>query len=410
MRYYLGPWLWDQAEGFMPPGAVAGAIDLGRLPDQARGGVDRPGCLCWTNSAVLPSEYALLGEGDCREIKVDGRLRSQWQSLLGMAVAGDTLHEMIFHSLFGWSDPTGQTAPKPIMPSSEGWSDLVLPGHGRVKSERFEWGKSPNSGKIKLLLRAEFAELMDAAAKGKLRDNQHHRRVLDRWCEQFGIEDWREFVPARLQKDVPGRLKHETSYSDDFDRADSTGLGANWGTSEGTAFNVVSNKAAPQSATRSAMRYASDLSSADHYAQCDVVVVSGDPRGGPAVRMATGAATYYYGWARNAASNNRRVGKIVSGMTTALSTFNGTAFTSGTLKVDISGSTLTFYENGTSIYSGTDTSITGNLRAGMMNETATTGTQDNWSCADAVAAGVLFTQLEGDIRGIERGTYTRWRG
>lgn len=412
MRYYLGPWKWSSAENcFLPPFGVDGTLDLGTLPDMAKQ-ADRPGCLCWTNSAVLPAdEYMLLAEGDCREIKADGRLRSQWQSLLGYAPKGDTLHEMMFDHLIGGSDPTGQSAAKPLMPSNIGWMDLHLPGHGRVKSERFEWGITPHTAKIKVMLRTEFADLMDAAGKGQLQDPQMPFRVLDMLCAKFHVDDWKEFVPAKLQKDVPGRVPHQTTFSDDFNRADSTGLGANWGAAvEGTAFNVASNKAAPQSATRSAHRWASDLSSADHNSTVDVVVSSGDPRGGPCVRVAAAAVTYYYGWARTAATNNRRVGKIVAGSSTALSTFSLTTFSSGTLKLDINGSTITFYENGSSIFSGTDTSITGNLRPGLMNENASTGTQDNWIGADAVAGGIVFTQLEKHIKGVNRGMTYRWGG
>src|SRR4051794_11529083 len=62
------------------------------------------------------------------------------------------------------------------------------------------------------------------------------------------------------------------TYSDDFNRADSTSIG-NW-TENGGDWSIVSNQLKPDSSVTSYVVYASPLDTADHYAEIVISVVT----------------------------------------------------------------------------------------------------------------------------------------
>lgn len=421
MKYYLGPWQWVTDESmphYSPPSGAIRALDFGTLPEQSVGGASRPGCLCWTDGSPLGSEYDLIGEGDCREIKRSGKLVAALaKHRQGHTPDGDSLHSMIMDGFIGGSDPDGNSSCKPIMPGVDGWMDLWMPGHGRVKGERFEWGRSPHTIKVQRALQGEFAELMGDAEKGKLKDRQHHRRVLDFWCDKYGVSDWTEFVPQKLRKDVPGRLKHETTYTDDFNRADSSGM-TGWSATLNSGFDIAANQArganVATNGTRS--RFDSDVSSVDHYVQEDVVSFGSQSGSnhGPLARHSSSADTCY-AWLLRNTSAYRRLFKIVAGAATVLAsdtTLPGTP--TFTLKLSCNGSALKVYIDGVEVsgLATTDTAISSGLRGGMQGQMGNSGTQwtihDNFEMADLAASGLLYTQLERATRGVNRGTYTSY--
>lgn len=414
MKYYLGPWLWSgEHDGYAPPPGAVGAIDLGRVPEMGRKASSRGGCLCWTDGD-LPSEFTQLGSGDAREIKRDQRIVDTLSTVTsaGKSPEGDTLAEMILDCLLLGSDPLGLSGPHVAEPDSSGWNHLHLWGHGNshVTAQRFEWGKSRVTSILQACLRDQFRSLHQDANAGKLRDKFHHLRVLDYWCEQYRLDDWREFVPKSLQKDTPGRIRHETTITDSFTRANAGTLGSSaegwsWTTVAGS-WQIVSNAAA-NIGTQGSARAGSDLSSTNHYAQ-GTVTPSGISAGcGCCVRFATSADTYYLGWGRNNATITYRLRKQVAGTGTTLNDVNTTAFTGGVLKTEANGSSLTLYKAG-SVVNGpiTDTSITTGTRCGVAVQASAGGTVDDWSAADLAASGVTYVQTERTWRGYRRGYHT----
>lgn len=403
MRYYIGPWQWNAGPmpHFAPPANSLGAMDLGTLPEMAVPGSPRRGCLVWTES-VLPSEYQLIGIGDMRELKPDAVVRSAFKTLMGHRTQGDTLADCVMDCLTTGADPDGATGPMPIMPGIDGWMDLWT--HGRVKGERFEWGRSPHTVKVRRLLRAEFAQLMNEAQAGKLKDAVHHHRVLDFWCDKYGVDDWKEFVPTKLQKDVPGRLKHETSYSDDFNRANESPLASPWAASTGT-INLSGNKLTGNSAAMGSVKY-SDLSTADHYSQITTLTCGIGQGCGPMVRFSSSAETYYTSWTD---TSGITVYKVIAGASTSIGSWANAWGTSPNvvIKFTANGSSITSNVSGTDRVSVTDTSITGNTKPGC-GIWQTPGTLDDWSAADLAASGTLYTQLERGTRGVCRGLYTKY--
>lgn len=421
MRYYLGPWQWI-ADGntphFAPPVGAIGAIDLGSVPEMSTGGAQRKGCLCWTNGTLLSSEYDLLGVGDIREIHRTAKLTATIRKASGATPKGDRLNEMILDCFVDGSDPDGATGPKPIVPGSDGWMDLWMAGHGRVKGERFEWGRSSHTAKIKRQLRAEFSQLMDDAEAGRSKDREHHRRCLDALCEKYGVSEWREFVPTARQKDVPGRLKHETTITESFNKADSSTLGPDLSWTELTgdmavvlnACELVTNFTPPSTSARAD----ADLSSADNYAQCVAVnaaSLSTTSAVGPITRKDSSSTLTWYqaDWLKVATPAYRTV-KVVSGTGTVIgSNTNGSAANGTTIKVHCNGSTITRYVDWASQNATTDTSISSGLRSGLIifSNAGTKPRLDSFEASDLVASGLLYTQLERGTRGITRGVYTR---
>jgi hypothetical protein len=312
------------------------------------------------------------------------------------------------------SDPEGVEGPKPLIPTTQGRMEMHL--GGRSHFERFRWGDQ-YTGKVQDVIRRDFAATMADAQTGKLRDTSHHLRILDATCDKFGIEDWKEFVPANLQKDVPGRLKHETTQSDDFNRTDSTGLGANWSNVVSAGMDVVSNQARGTNAAGGGIRVRLqlDVSSADHYAQSDALGF-GAPgaNNGPLARYATAADTNY-AWLLRSVTPFRRLLKIVTGTATVLAS-DTTAQTTSTLRIECNGSSLKVYVAGVEItgLATTDSSITTGTRGGMQGQQDTTvgnrTLHDNFEISDLAVGGILYTQLERGVRGVNRGMYTQWGG
>jgi hypothetical protein len=418
MKYFIGPWQWVTDRGpahFAMPVEAIGAIDLGTVDEMGTPGNARKGCLCWTADSELGSDYDLVASGDVREIKRTAKIAAMLRKTVGTVPGGDSLHDMIFDCLVGAADPDGLTAPKPIVPGVNGWMDLQMPGHGRVKSQRFEWGKTPHTVKLKRLLRTEFSQLMKDAEAGKLKDQEHHRRVLDAMCEKYGIEDWKEFIEPSRQKDVPGRLKHETTITETFNTADGTTLGPllTWSEVSGN-WTVASNAAVIPigGVVFGSARAQSDLSSADHYAK--VTVVSSDNSSGlftqvgPSARFNSSAGTYYAAVLYRF-GNSLNLQKIVNNVQTGLSGPTITVSLPELYEIRCNGSTQKTYQAGVERSSITDTSITGNLRSGICGyTTAGSATMDDFEASDLAASGLTYTQLESTTRGVERGIYTGW--
>ena len=404
---------------FAPPPGVLGTIDLASLSQQASVNASRPVGLFWTSGGVLPSEYTLIGDGDCREIAGTTAMQSAFRSLTGYRPQGDRLVNLILDCLQGGADPDGQSGPLPIVPNYDGWMEVWMAGHSRVLCERFEWGKTGSRGsnhtaKLKQLLRNQFAKLMDDAQKGKLKDSQHYRRVLDAWCDKFnlqGAEDWREFVPQGLQNDVPGRLKHETTITDAFTDTNGTALnahttGGGWSWDEGTdSWDIQSNQARKDS-NSSGGNYAwaaTDLSSSDHYSQATIVTYSDDEG---VVARVDGNTSAYLGRYEDS-GGKYEIYKRVSGGYTNIASGPGSWSNGNVARLTCNGSSITLYKDGVSAINVTDTAVTGTLRCGIVSN-STSGAHDSFEAADLSAGGILFTQLERSIRGLNRGMYTRW--
>lgn len=424
VNYYRGPWRWvtdDDIPHWAPPAGCVGAIDLRPLPEivAGRSGGSLAGVGLFAVRGTLPSEFDLLGSGAAHDCKPGLKIRDAIPKRKGFAVQGDDLLSMLRSLLMDGSDPSGQDFAKPLMPSADGRLRFRL-GPLVQHREKVSPLRLSYWSHVRDVIRADFACCFDDAKSGRLNDCGHHRRVLDAACEKYGVEDWRQLVPDVLVKDIPGRLPHATTYSDDFNRADATGLGASWSNPVGNGFDIASNQARAANGTDwsgTRARYDSDLSSSDAEATVDVVshgTTSGS--NGPCVRMALAADTSYCFILRPSGSPRRRVFANVVGVGTLLASDStsppSVTFGSG---IQANGSAISVSVNGTDVatLAVTDTVISSGLRGGMQAAMHTTsgsrGINDNFATRDISAPppSVIYTQLEKGIRGLNRGTYTQ---
>lgn len=401
LNWYAGPWVWDASlmgGCWRAPSGLQG-LDMRTLPEMsAQGGTPGNGLFCGTvERADLESraDYAHLGSGSWYDLKPSSALKARIPRRKGYQPKGDDLVGLVLDVLTDGADPDGGDGPMPIVPTAEGRVELHF---GMKHAERFAWGKGHFS-LVRDGLRKQFAGLWQ-------RSPRLARKCLDYWCEKYGVDDWADLVPAALRADVPGRLPHETTITESFTRADSTSVMGNdlswtqvagsWGTSSNKGYKVATN------GVTQAARADSDLSSADHYVQCVIANGTNATGHGPACRFSSSANTYY---TTLNFTNLQYLIKIVSGSQTNLTSTSHTYANGETLKVEINGSSLNGYANGTQYPSTTDTSITGNTRGGVVSY-GINGTVDDFQAADLAASGIVYTQLERGLRGMLRGLWT----
>lgn len=370
LRTYLGPVQWQHKGGlafWAAPAGTVGWVDLAPPAQQAVAGGTARNALFVTQDQALPSEYTLLAAGDPAEAQATAKQRAAWRSVLGFTPAGATVADLVWDHLTRGADPSGDAGPKPLMPQKYGRGSVrELSLHRTLKQEPFNWGDD-TTPLVRGMLQREFRQVMGEATAGRLGDRQQHRRVLDFWCEQYGIADWRELVPADLLSSVPGRLPHATTLNDNFTRANADPLGASsegWSWVEATGdWDIISNQAASMSPPDIA--YAdSALSSADHYGQITVAVFGPNPIA-PTCRHSSVADTWY-GALQWDGFSFYQLYKSVAGTLTALGSGYGLTSSAGlVLKAEASGSAIKGYESGVQRLSVTDTAISGNLKCGM---------------------------------------------
>jgi hypothetical protein len=386
-RYSLTPYVWitnPTPSHWQLPSSVGG-IDLRPLGAQAQaGGAPQGRGFCASRSAVAGDE--LVAAYHPSDALSTSPMRDAWLSAMGYRPAGTTLLDLLWDQLTVGADPSGDAGPKPLMPGADGQLRLYLGGHSLVRQERFEFGKHPHTNQVRVVLQRDFREMWEASG-----GDDHCCRVLDFWCEKHGVSDWREFVPAGLRAHVPGRLPHETTLTDDFNRADSTNLGADWTETAGDA-SIASNQLAASSFPAE-IRHTSNLSSADHYSQCALVVLPATNDGaGPLARFSAAASDTFYvsDFQDNVGAPTSRCTtyKRITGTYTLIAGPTGVTFSlPDTAKIECNGSTIKAYFNGAEVHSVTDSGISGNLRTGLRIGATSTARLDDFEAADLAAAG-----------------------
>jgi hypothetical protein len=168
-----------------PPDNCIGAIDLRSIPQQSVA-ESQGGSGVFLCSERLSSEYELLGAGDWREVKTSQRLKERIpRRARTRQPKGDDLLSHILDAVCDGSDPTGDDFAKPLMP--DGGMRIVL----NVGPFRYEWKTAPwnyHWDKIQDVERASIQSAFDEATSGKMRDREHHRRILDAMCEKYNLE------------------------------------------------------------------------------------------------------------------------------------------------------------------------------------------------------------------------------
>ncbi|HEX4254219.1 MAG TPA: alpha/beta hydrolase-fold protein [Streptosporangiaceae bacterium] len=191
--------------------------------------------------------------------------------------------------------------------------------------------------------------------------------------------------------------------ADSFDRANG-GLGSNWTTVAGTAAPQISGNtlhAGTASALNSAYWSASTFG-ADQFAQGTLPASSGGNYGpGLAVRLSSSKGyILWYGNATNTVSLWRMDSASSWTQLKASGTLKITAATD-VWKIQVVGSTITGYQNGTQVVQATDTRITSGSPGVWLYYAA--NQIDNWSGGDASAAPTTYS-VGGSASGLASGS------
>ena len=421
-RYVLGP-VVERTIGAMtfyaPPESCVSWIDLRRMSEQSSLGQVGCGFFTMPSGWSIPSGYHWLGggEGDCRSLYLTAQDQSAWASLIGVSptrTASTTLIDALDETLTTLADPTGDSAPKPIVPGvGEGpppVADIVLAGHSSVRRKELAIG----GGWWKKLVALHKRELDDDAARDPT-DRLWRKRLGDLSRKYFGSHDdvrgnqlvsqqlKRDRAPSNPQARQADRVfarKPETSYTESFDQADSTTLGPDlsWDETQGN-YGTYSNEAKGTSYSGyDIARAAADVSSADHYTQFTVTYTQNASTQivGVASRFSSSANTCYHAFQFNLGMCY--VYKWISGTPTLLGNSSSTPTLPFTVQSRPNGSTISGLVAGVQKVSVTDTAISSGTRGGMIIYTDAALLDfkprvDDWSIADLSSPSYGFRNL-----------------
>lgn len=291
---------------------------------------------------------------------------------------------MVWDALTIHADPTGEDRAKPIVPTVAGEFELWLSGK-RVRVKRFRYD-AVESRPVQDLLRREYRHVRLDSLEGRT-PLTLYRKVLGYWVRKFGL-NYRWFQPADVPDETP--LEPTTTLTDDFNRSDNTNVssGAPFGWTEiAGAWEILSNqlKGNDSGFARGVIRADSDLSSADHYAQCDWISDDGGTsrRRGPIARKDSAATKTFYCTCKDGGTSGSLIlSKSIAGTLTDLDTDSISFTTPDTFRVTCNGSSIEHFLNGVSRGSVTDTDISGNLRTGITGQFESSHIFDNFEAAD----------------------------
>lgn len=408
--YHLGNWIWDAANDcWRAPDGVVGLIDLAVLSAQGSIGPAQRPVGFFASSVNLGTDYALLGQGDLRELSTNATMRNTWQTLTGFRPAGANLIDLLADHLMRGSDPTGETQCRPLVPTASGELEIYLGGHSRVFAERFTYGTHGHTQKLRDLLRLDLIDIRTRSLNGECRgrsgvDLDFHRKYLDAVLEKYAGRNesgkdslWAILRPVQWPANE-GRQPHETTYSENFDGTDGDSIAnlLTWTEVNGD-WDRVSNKAElvlEGTAANRLARAEHDLTGNDNYAQAaSTWKATSSNKHGTVARFQSGATTGYCG-SGSAQLDQREIQKIIAGAFTSLDTQTQTiAVETLTVKLQVSGTTLSL-DVGAGNSTITDTAIATGTRGGLFGRTATIAgreTQsDDFVMEDVVAGGGPF--------------------
>ena len=385
VEVYLAEWEWnDKEEQWQSPGGTAiGSLDLRSLPQMAAKGTGTGyGVFVYDTPQVIPGSLDL---GNDLDKPLNGGEKATLKSALklpGMPTSA-TPRELLWDMLGKYADPTGVNGPKPLMPTLDNRLDLHLGGFSLIRSEPFDIATHPNRDKVVSVLQGNYRKVRV--------DGGRYKEYLDVLEKKFGVS-YGTFIPADLPDE--GTLPHQTTVSDNFNRADES-LDAGAWVETAVNWSVVSNQAQMQVDNAAGIaRYTTALSSDNMTSDVDAISDSPALEGciGSTTRMSTDASPNHDGYWGCIDPDVDNIGlfKIVDGTRTSIGSFP--AFIDSlpdTHRLSANGSTIENIVNGSTLQSVTDTAITGNLYAGI-GARRSFDTLDNFTASDIATRRVFL--------------------
>lgn len=178
-----------------------------------------------------------------------------------------------------------------------------------------------------------------------------------------------------------------TSFSDNFNQANSTDLGAGWVEVSGD-WTIVSNQLTPGvTASTVVLRAATMLASSDHYAQVTIAATTSVSQG--VWCRGNTDITNGYLWRNN--GSNWSLFSVVADSYTSIGSYSAAAVAGDVAKIQAVGSTIKAFVNGVERVSVVNTAVTTGTSVGIRSEANTALRFDNFSAADVSTSTALAT-------------------
>lgn len=182
------------------------------------------------------------------------------------------------------------------------------------------------------------------------------------------------------------------SFSDDFNRADSSDLGAGWVEVSGD-WSIVSNQLSPGAAGGTIiLRAAGAMASDDHYAQITIAATVAASQG----VWCRGNSNISSGYLWRNDGSTWDLFSVVGGSFTAIGSYAAAAAPGDVAKVQAVGSTIKAFVNGVERVSLTNSHVVTGTSVGIRSESAGALRFDDFAAADVSASAALGAALETD--------------
>ncbi|MCX5522167.1 hypothetical protein OG342_04700 [Streptomyces bobili] len=196
------------------------------------------------------------------------------------------------------------------------------------------------------------------------------------------------------------------TFTDDFNRADSSDLGANWVEVSGE-WSIVSNRLSPGAAGGTIiLRAAGAMASNDNYAQVTFAATAAASHGVWCRGNANISSGYL--WRNDGSSWN--LFSVVGGSFSSIGSFAGAAIAGDVAKVQAVGSTITAYVNGVQRVSVVDTNVLTGTSVGIRSESVGALRFDDFAAGDVTAGATLGVASAVEAAQLLAGTKTATPG
>jgi hypothetical protein len=176
-----------------------------------------------------------------------------------------------------------------------------------------------------------------------------------------------------------------TTFTDDFNRANSTDLGAGWVEVSGD-WSIVSSQLSPGAAGGTIiLRAAGAMAGNDHYAQVTIAATAAVSQG--VWCRGNSNISQGYLWRNDGTSWN--LFSVIGGSFSSIGSYAAAAAPGDVAKVEAVGSTIKGYVNGVQRVSVTDTGVTTGTSVGIRSESAGAIRFDDFTAADVTAGATL---------------------
>jgi hypothetical protein len=176
--------------------------------------------------------------------------------------------------------------------------------------------------------------------------------------------------------------------TDSFTRANASPLNSDWAAAGGgTALDLVSNYVQAPSAAWAGSYWSSD--SFDNDQSSEVKVLTSNEYGGPTVRVATAAVSWYLAYCN---TNTVKLYKWVAGTPTQIGSDSNVIANDDIVRIEAEGTTLRVYKNDTQQGSDQTDATLASGSAGI-SAYSTASHYDDWE-GDNLAAGVSITPTQ----------------